>query len=272
MEQPEKVDFVLNLATAKTLGLTFPPALLAQATRTIEVPAEVQAGAKVYKIGVLSYEARSDSRNDRVFVEALRGRGYEIGRNLAVESRFAAGKQELLPDLAADLIRRKVDVILTGGSSETLAAVKATATIPIVFITPAPVELGIVRSLARPGGNATGFSVEAGPEVAGKLLELLKQIVPRLSRVSILQDPDRPDLRVYQSALNEASRVLRLETRLVGVRGTDDLDAALATIAAERPGALGLGTHPVISFHRKRIAEFATKRSEERRVGKECRL
>ena len=98
---------------------------------------------------------------------------------------------------AADLVRRKVDILLAFGASEALAAVKATATIPIVFMSPVPVELGLVRSLARPGGNATGVSADMTQEVVGKLLELLKMRVPRLSRIAVLGDPAGPALRVY---------------------------------------------------------------------------
>jgi putative ABC transport system substrate-binding protein len=103
---------------------------------------------------------------------------------------------EHLPDLAADLVRRRVDLILAFGVAESLAAVKATSTIPIVFMSPAPVELGLVRSLARPGGNATGLSVDTGPPVLGKILELLKAMVPGLSRATGLVDTKRPDLAI----------------------------------------------------------------------------
>jgi putative ABC transport system substrate-binding protein len=255
--QPDKFEFVVNTATAKALGLTLAPGLLAHATRITESAAGVTQAGRVYKIGMLSLADRPDTKSAPMFVSALRDRGYEPGRTLVFIERFAAGNLEQLPDLAADLIRQKVDILLTAGSSETLAALKATATIPIVFVSPSPVELGIVRSLARPGGNATGMSADVTPEVAGKLMELLKQVVPRLSRVTVLWNPDRPESRIYESAVREAGRLLRVEPRFVNVRTGRDLETALVAIAGERPDALMIG----ITFNQTRITNFALKNS-----------
>ncbi len=177
-----------------------------------------------------------------------------------VERRYAAGKLDQLPDLAADLVRRRVDLIVTIGPSETLAASKATATIPIVFVSPAPVEFGLVKSLARPGGNVTGVSADVTPESAGKLLQLLKEIVPRLSRVAILWHSDTPAAaRIYEIATREAAQRLGVGLRLVGVRGDGDFEAAFATIAGERPDALLVAADPRVLFHRKRITDFGAK-------------
>ena len=159
-----------------------------------------------------------------------------------MEPRFAGGGAERLPDLAADLVRRKADVIFAFGAAETLAAAKATATVPIVFMGSVPVELGLVRSLARPGGNVTGLLAVVAPEIIGKQLELLKTMMPCVSRVAFLFDPERPDLSVYERVSREAAHTLRLEARLVGVRRENDFEAAFATIVAERSEALFIGS------------------------------
>ena len=212
---------------------------------------EAQPAAKVYTIGVLAAAGPSPTYG-AIFANALRDSGYQQGRNLVLESRHTAGKVEQLPDLAADLVRRKVDLILAIGASESIAAAKATATIPIVFLSPTPVELGLVRSLARPGGNITGVSVTTGPAVIGKLLELLKTMVPGLSRVALLVDPDRPGLAVWEQSVREAAQTLRVEPRMVPVHREGDVEAALVTIAGDRPDALLLTADPLIILHLKR--------------------
>jgi putative ABC transport system substrate-binding protein len=260
VEQPDKFNLVVNTATAKALGLTLAPGLLAHATRITESAAGATQGGRVYKIGMLSLADRPDTKSAPMFVSALRDRGYEPGRTLVFIERFAAGNLEQLPGLAADLIRRKVDILLTVGSSETLAALKATATIPIVFVSPSPAELGIVRSLARPGGNATGMSADVTPELAGKLMELLKQVVPRLARVTVLWNPDQlGGSRIYESAVRKAGQVLRVVPQFVNVRTGRDLEAAFVAIASERPDALMIGVDPIIAFNQKRITDFALK-------------
>lgn len=231
---------------------------MALATPLLAMPLQAQQTGKIYTVGILSSVGPSPTYS-AIFVNALRDSGYQLAQNLVLEPRYAAGKVEQLPDLAADLVRRKVDLILAFGVSESLAAVKATATIPIVFMSPAPVELGLVRSLARPGGNATGLSVDTGPPVVGKLLELLKTMVPGLSRVIGLVDTDRPDLAMWARAGREAGQTLRVELRLVPVRREADLEAAFAMIAGDRPDALMLTGDPVILLHLKRIANFAAK-------------
>jgi ABC-type uncharacterized transport system substrate-binding protein len=232
---------------------------MALAVTLLAMPLQAQQTGKIYTIGILSSAAGPSPTYSPILVNALRDSGYQLARNLVLEPRYAAGKVEQLPDLAADLVRRKVDLILAFGVSESLAAVKATATIPIVFMSPAPVELGLVRSLARPGGNATGLSVDTGPPVIGKLLDLLKTMVPGLSRVVGLVDTDRPDLAIWERAGKEAGQTLRVELRLVSVHREADLDAALARIAGDRPDALMLTGDPVILLHLKRITDFAAK-------------
>jgi putative ABC transport system substrate-binding protein len=135
--------------------------------------------------------------------------------------------------------------------------VKATGTIPIVFTSTSPVEVGLVRSLARPGGNATGLSADVTPEIAGKLLELLKTAVPSLGRIVGLVQSDRPELAAYEQALKRAAQTLRVEARLVRVRHEGDIEAAFAIIAGDRPDALMLSADPLIFLHRKRVTDFA---------------
>ena len=221
--------------------------------------AEAQQVVKVYTIGLLTSAAGPSPVYGPALFNALRDLGWEPGRNLIVESRFATGSAERLPDLAADLIRRKVDIILAFGAAETLAAARATATIPIVFMGSVPIELGLFRSLARPGGNVTGLSAVVTPDIIGKLLELAKTMVPGLSRVAFLFDPARPDLPVYERAAREAAQILRLEAQLVGVHRESDFDAAFATIVAERPDALFMGADAVILLHGERVTDFAAK-------------
>jgi putative tryptophan/tyrosine transport system substrate-binding protein len=235
--------------------------LLISVAGALAVPlgAEGQQAGKVYTIGILTSAAGPSPEYGPILVDALRDSGYHLGRNLLIEPRYAAGKVDHLPDLASDLVRRKVDLILAFGVAESLAAVKATTTIPIVFMSPAPVELGLVRSLARPGGNATGLSVDTGPAVLGKLLELLKAMVPGLSRATGLVDTKRPDLAIWERAGREAGQTLRVEFQMVPVHQETDLEAAFATIARDRPNALLLTGDPVILLHLKRITDFAAK-------------
>jgi putative tryptophan/tyrosine transport system substrate-binding protein len=219
--------------------------------------AEAQPAKSAHVIGILSMAAGPSPIYGPALFNALRDLGWESGRNLTVEPRFAGGGAERLPDLAADLVRWKVDVILAFGAAETLAAAKATATVPIVFMGSVPVELGLVRSLARPSGNVTGVSAVVTPEIIGKQLELLKTMMPGLSRVAFLFDPERPDLSVYERVSQEATHTLRLEARLVGVRRENDFEAAFTTIVAERSEALFIGSDALILRHGKRVMSFA---------------
>jgi putative ABC transport system substrate-binding protein len=243
---------MMILRAAFTIALAFGPF-------AAPLVCEAQQTGKVYTIGVLTSAAGPSRTYGPILSNALRDRGYEFGRNLVMEPRYAAGKVEELPDLAADLVRRKVDIIFALGASESLAAMKATTTIPIVFMSAAPVELGLVRSLARPGGNVTGLSADVGPEVVGKLLELLKTMVPSLSRVAVLVDTDRPEFQVWERAGREAGQTLRVQARMVGVRREGDFETAFAMIAGDRPDALMISADPAISPHLKRIADFAAK-------------
>ncbi len=158
---------------------------------TLCSPAQAQQPTKVPRIGYLVSRA-GPGPNDQGFQQGLRELGYVEGQNIVVERRWAGGNPDRLPDLAADLVRLKVDVIFAGGATVG-AANKATGTIPIVFMAEGdPVRLGLVTSLARPGGNLTGLTVLAD-ELAGKRLEILKEVIPRISRVAILWHSTSPN-------------------------------------------------------------------------------
>jgi putative tryptophan/tyrosine transport system substrate-binding protein len=232
---------------------------LAGGLLTAPLAAEAQQAGKLYSIGVLTSAAGPSPTYGPIVSSALRGNGYQVGRNVVLEARYAAGRVEQLPDLAADLVRRKVDLVLAFGASESLAAMKATTTIPIVFLSPTPVELGLVQSLARPGGNLTGLSVDTGPAVVGKILESLRLVVPALSRVAVLVDPHRPVLAIWWKAGMEAGQALKVQLRMVPVQREEDLEAAFAMIAGDRPDALLLTADALVSLNLKRITDFALK-------------
>jgi putative ABC transport system substrate-binding protein len=179
------------------------------------------------------------------------------GRTIAIEYRWAEGKPERIPDLTADLVRLKVDVIVTAGEPGTPAAKQATSTIPIVFAAHAdPVGAGLVASLARPGGNITGLSSMTA-ELGEKRLELLKEAFPKLSRVAVLRDPRQPlmDLRLTETA----ARALGLRLQVLEVRDINDLEAALAAAKQGRAGALMNLQSTFLFAHRARIVEAVAK-------------
>src|SRR5947209_288491 len=171
-----------------------------------------QPAVRVYRIGYLSSSPRESALHYiQAFEEGLRKLGYRDGENVAIEIRFANNEMERLPTLAADLVGVGVDIILTGYNPVTVAAMKATTTLPIVTTGCIdPVDTGIVASLARPGGNVTGLAVDAGGEILGKRFELLKEIVPNLVRVGVLFNPDVAANRSRQMSIMETARALGL--------------------------------------------------------------
>ena len=223
--------------------------------------AEAQRTGKVWRIGYLSLATDTGSSRDLLvaFRDGLRTLGYVEGENIAIEQRHAGGRLERLPELAADLVRLKVDVLVTYGSAS--AAKQATKTIPIVFIVePDPVGTGLVASLARPGGNITGVS-DAHADLVPKRLQLLKEVVPLAARVGFLLNPANhyapPQLKTAQAA----GRTLGLTVVPAEVKGParEDIDRAFATMERERPAALVVVGDPTLGVHRTRIAELAIK-------------
>ncbi len=224
---------------------------------------DAQQPGKVYRIGYLGPSLRESILHLlKALEEGLRERGYTPGRDIIIEYRFAEGKPERLPDLAAELVRLKVDVIVTGVNPVTLAAKQATKTIPIVTtLVSDPVGAGLVASLARPGGNITGLTYDVTPELAGKRLQLLKEFAPRVSRVAVLWNPASrifPPEPTFQ-ALEDAARRLRVTLRMVEVRESSDFERAFDIMISERADGLLVISDPFIFAHRRLIADLAVK-------------
>ncbi len=220
-------------------------------------PAEAQQTKKVYRIGFLvnwRYPLNKE------FGEGLRDLGYVEGENFVIESRFAEGRSDRFSQLAAELVRLKVDVIVARSTPAARAAMQATTTIPIVMHARGdPVRRGLVASLARPGGNVTGLTARTGQGQTGKRLELLKEVVPKLSRVGVLWDPRRRSFPRNQKRLKHEAGLLGLTIQSLEVRSPDDLESAFQ--AALKEGAQGLyaARHGPITMARKRIAALAIK-------------
>jgi putative ABC transport system substrate-binding protein len=221
------------------------------------VSARAQKTARMPRLGVLLYSTPQDDPQARALEEGLRDLGYIDGQNISIEYRFAEGKVERLPDLAADLVRLKPDVLFPLGGDVAPFVSKATQTIPIVFVMSAdPLQLGLVASVARPGGNATGFSF-LQDELASKRLELLKEVAPRISRVAFLSNPDHPDneLRVAQ----RAATALDVHLQPIEMRGPSDLDGALQAVTQASVDALYVVASRQTVASLTRIVNFATK-------------
>jgi len=222
--------------------------------------AEAQQPTKVPTIGMLIPNPPADAAtNIKAFRQGLRELGYVEGQNVAIEYRFAAGRDELLAGLAAELVRLNVDVIVTQGTPAARTAKNATKTIPIVTATLIdPVGSGVVASLARPGGNLTGVT-SGGAELSGKGLELLRELVPRVTRIAFLWNPANPIEPVLFRETQVAAQALGLQLRSVGVPDPSELDTAFTVITRERPGALLVTPDNMLFAHRKRIVDFAAK-------------
>ena len=217
-----------------------------------------QPTARVYRVGSLAVSSREQSLDYvRAFEDGLRGLGYRPGENLVIEYRFAEGELGRLPALAAELVRLGVDVIVTASNANTVAAMKATQTIPIVMALGVdPVGANLVASLARPVGNVTGLAVDAGSEIFGKRFELLKEIVPTLSRVAILWNPDFAPNRTRLTSMGLTARALGLTPIPVEARGPSELDDAFAMIVTERAQALVMLGDGVLLQHRDQIGNL----------------
>src|SRR6266446_501859 len=234
--------------------------LLGGTAATWPLAARAAAG-RVYRVGHLNIASREQLLHlIRAFEEGLRSLGYRVGENVVIEHRFAEGEVERLPGLAADLVRLGVDVIVTGVNPNTVAAMKATTTIPIVMTNSAdPVSTGLVASLARPGGNVTGFSVDTGGEIIGKRLEFLKETLPNLSRLSILWNQDFASYQSRLASMREATQALGLTLVPVEAGGLDAHEQAFATMVRERAQAFVVQGDSVLVNYRGQIAEMALR-------------
>jgi putative ABC transport system substrate-binding protein len=222
--------------------------------------AQAQQPGKIPRIGIL-VGASASSVSTRV--EALRRRlrelGYVEGKNIVIEYRYAEGKLERLPDLAAELVRLKVDVIVTSAGPAVSAAKKASATIPIVFATAAdPVGAGLVSSLARPGGNITGLSLMA-PDLNGKRLELLKEAFPKVRRVAFLWGSGGARGNLTLTEMEAAAKALRIKLLSLEVRSLDDFESAFARAKREGAQALITTVSPLFNDQQRQVLDFSAK-------------
>jgi putative ABC transport system substrate-binding protein len=232
---------------------------LALAALTGPLAAEAQQPGKPPKIGFLGGGREDGQHLWDAFREGLRERGYVEGQNIVIDWKFSRGRDELFPSLAAELVSQGVDVIVVGGGRAIHAARNATSTIPIVLAVSAdPVGAGLVASLARPGGNVTGLSILA-VEAAGKRLELLKEVVPRASRVAVLWNVTYPGKAQEWRETQAAARALGLTLQSAEVRDPGDLDKALSDVARGRPDALVAFSETMLLRHRRRVIDFANK-------------
>jgi putative ABC transport system substrate-binding protein len=217
-----------------------------------------QPASKVPRVGFLHPGAPPNSSAD-VFTRSLRELGYVEGRSIAIEFRWAEGRLERLPGLAAELVRLKVDVIVVGSTPAIRAVAQATKTIPVVMTVVAdPVASGFVTSLARPGGNLTGLTL-ISPELSGKRIELLREAAPRLTRLAVLWNPSNPSHGETLKESETRARTLGLRTMPVEVRRAEDIDRAFTTIARERASALFVLDDVLLFEERQLIAELALR-------------
>ena len=216
---------------------------------------------KARRIGWLGGPTRETARAFvRPFLQALQDLGWVEGRNLVIEWRFGEGQAERLPGLAAELVRLGVELIVVPSTPTAVAARNATITIPLVSVGGNdPVALGFAASLARPGGNLTGLTLSLGPEIAGKQCELLKETVPKVSRICALWNPTTPGNPLALREAETAARALGVELLPLEARGLGDFDGAFAAMGARRTGALLVLGDVMFVTHRARLAELALK-------------
>jgi putative ABC transport system substrate-binding protein len=223
-------------------------------------PAQAQQPTKIPRIGYLSPNSLSfNPARIEAFRQGLRELGYVEGKNIVIEYRNTEGKLDRLPSLAAELVRLKVDIIVTTSPAPTRAAKEATSTIPIVFAQDGdPVASGFVASLARPGGNITGLSTLA-PELSGKRLELLKEVVPKLSRVAVFGTSTTPSTAPTIKETELAAGAFKVQLQYLDVLEPKDIETAFRTATKGRADAVLVLAGPVVLFQRTQIAELALK-------------
>jgi len=222
--------------------------------------AEAQQAGKIWRIGVLSPGPSTGAVSSAPLQQNLRELGYVEGTNLAVEWRSADGKTERFDDLAAELVRLKVDVIVATVPAATLAAKRSTASIPIVMMnTPDPVQLGLVGSLGRPGENVTGTTTLSA-DLSSKQLALLKEAVPRVMRIAVLWNPKNPWHPLALKGAEAAARSLAVQLQILEARSAEEFESAFEAMTKKRAGATLVLADPLTAFHRTRLAELAIKR------------
>jgi putative ABC transport system substrate-binding protein len=244
-----------KLMSKLVLGLALGTMLFA-----LRFPAWGQQPGKIFRIGLLSAGSRLGI-SGQALRQGMQELGYVEGQNIFFEWRFAQGKLDRLPALAADLVRLKVDTIIVSSTQGALVAKKATQTIPIVFaIADDPVDSGLVASLAQPNGNATGVTDFAG-DLGGKRLELLKETLPKVSRVGILVwEPDGPGNAVERNEIESAARVLGIQIQPVEIRGINDLESGFSAMTKAGANAFMGLTDTRFAAYRPRVVELSLKR------------
>jgi putative ABC transport system substrate-binding protein len=219
--------------------------------------AHAQQAARRPRVGILIYSTPDRDPNTRAFLEGLHQLGYVDGQNITIEYRYAQGRPERLPELAADMVRSKPDVIFALGGDVTSHAAKATQTIPTIYaMSPDPVRLGLAASLAKPGGNSTGVTF-LSDQLAAKRLEIFKEAAPRLSRVGIVRDPSHADNEM--PVAQRAAQALKLELQPVEIREPADLDRTLAAAMQANVDGLYIVSSRQTVDNAQRIVEFANR-------------
>ena len=220
-----------------------------------------QQPGRVYRLGYLSTPTRqSVERGVEAFLLRLRQLGWIEGQNLAIEYRWADGDVARLPQLAAEMVRLNVDVIVAPAGSAAVAAKNATRSIPIVMIFASdPVGLGLIGSLGRPGGNVTGTTFTSSSEIFGKQLQILKEAVPRISRVALLENSADISFQIAGKPVEEAARALQVRLQRVAATGPEQLEAAFAAMTRERADALLVSGSSTFLAHRAKLAELALR-------------
>jgi putative ABC transport system substrate-binding protein len=231
--------------------------LMAVALLAVGAIADAQQPAKIHRVGILFIGSRSQPHLE-AFKQGLRDRGYTEGKDIVLEYRYAEGKYDRLPGLAAELVGQKVDVIVTTASVSAHAALKATKTIPIVMTSGNPLESGLAASLAKPGGNVTGLTVLLS-DLSGKRLELLKETLPKMNRVAALWGPRESEAIVGFKETQEAAQAFSMHLQSVEIRTAEDLEKAFTEISKARNTPLIVILNPLVTIYSKRIVELALK-------------
>jgi putative tryptophan/tyrosine transport system substrate-binding protein len=223
------------------------------------VVAQAQQPAKIFRLGLLTFASPPPPSTPTPLEQGLRKLGYVEGQNIVIEPRYANGQMNRLPELAVDLARAPVDVILAVSYPAALSAKQATSTIPIVIYGAGdPVATGLVASFARPGGNVTGVSA-LEEELSGKRFELLKETFPKMTRVALLWNAGDFGMTLKFRELERAAKAMRVAVQALAVREPKDLDGAFSEMMHKRPDALFVITDPLTVSHRKQLVELAAK-------------
>jgi putative ABC transport system substrate-binding protein len=228
---------------------------------TLSFPARAQQPKKIFRIGYIAASSASTvGHYFEAFRQGLHDLGYIEGENIIFETRWAEGSAERFPDLIAELMRLKVDVLVVGGAAGALAAKNARITTPVVFAAVTdPLGYGLIDSLARPGGNLTGVALALGEGFSGKWVELLKETVPRISGMAILRNPTHPLADVFLRETQAAARVFGVKLDFFEAKDPNELGAALSRMEKERARALTVTPSPLFSSQQRRIVDFAMR-------------